>query len=99
MFDPNAFEVLPAFTVRTNPKTMPGILGPGFKNLDLTLGKFFVLTERYRIEIKMEAYNVSNTFNAADPSTSISSANFGRVSQQAPAYYGREFQYNLKLHF
>ena len=39
------------------------------------------------------------TFNAADPSTSISSANFGRVSQQAPAYYGREFQYNLKLHF
>jgi hypothetical protein len=99
MFNPNAFRVLPAFTVRTNPKTMPGILGPGFKNLDLTLGKFFTLTERYRIELKMEAYNVSNTFNAADPSTAISNANFGRVSQQAPAYYGREFQYNLKLHF
>jgi hypothetical protein len=99
MFNSKAFAVLPAFTVRTNPKTIPGILGPGFKNLDLTLGKFFALTERYRLELRMEAYNVSNTFNAADPSTSISSANFGRVSQQAPAYYGREFQYNLKLHF
>jgi hypothetical protein len=99
MFNPNAFKVLPAFTVRTNPKTMPDIVGPGFKNLDLTLGKFFALTERFRIELKMEAYNVSNTFNAADPSTAISNANFGRVSQQAPAYYGREFQYNLKLHF
>ena len=99
IFNNNAFRVLPAFTVRTNPKTMPGIIGPGFKNLDLTLGKFFSLTERFRLEVKMEAYNISNTFNAADPSTAISNANFGRVSQQAPAYYGREFQYNLKLHF
>jgi len=99
MFNANAFRVQPAFTVRTNPKTIPGIIGPGFKNLDLTLGKFFTLTERFRLELKMEAYNVSNTFNAADPSTAISNANFGRVSQQAPAYYGREFQYNLKLHF
>jgi hypothetical protein len=99
MFDPNAFRVLPAFTVRTNPKTMPGIIGPGFKNLDVTLGKFFTLTERFRLELKMEAYNLSNTFNAADPSTAISNANFGRVSQQFPAFYGREFQYNLKLHF
>src|SRR6185503_12919780 len=99
MFNANAFRVLTAFTVRTNPKTIPGILGPGFKNLDLTLGKFFRLTERYRLEVKMEGYNVSNTFNAADPTTTISNANFGRVSQQAPAYFGREFQYNLKLHF
>jgi hypothetical protein len=80
-------------------QTIPGILGPGFKNLDLTLGKFFALTERFRMELKMEAYNVSNTFNAADPSTTFSNANFGRVSQQAPAFYGREFQYNLKVHF
>jgi hypothetical protein len=99
MFNPNAFRVLPAFTVRQNPKTIPGILGPGFKNLDVTLGKFFRLTERYRIELKMEAYNVSNTFNGADPTTSISNASFGRVAQQAPAFFGREFQYNLKLHF
>jgi hypothetical protein len=99
IFDPNAFRQLPAFTVRTNPKTIPGIVGPGFKNLDLTLGKFFNLTERFRLELKMEGYNISNTFNAADPSTTFGNANFGRVSQQAPAFYGREFQYNLKLHF
>jgi len=99
MFNPKAFNTLAAFTVRTNPKTMPGILGPGFKDLDVTLGKFFSLTERFKLELKMEAYNVSNTFNAADPSTTFSNANFGRVSQQAPAFFGREFQYNLKLHF
>ena len=99
IFNPNAFRQLPAFTVRTNPKTIPGIVGPGFKNLDVTFGKFFALTERFRLELRMEGYNISNTFNAADPSTTFGNANFGRVSQQAPAYYGREFQYNLKLHF
>jgi hypothetical protein len=39
IFDPNAFKQLPAFTVRTNPKTIPGIVGPGFKNLDFDLGQ------------------------------------------------------------
>jgi hypothetical protein len=99
MFNPAAFKQSAAFTPRTNPKSFPGIVGPGYKNLDLTLSKFFNLTERFRIEFKMEAYNVSNTFTAADPELRVTRSNFGRTYQQLSGTNGREFQYNLKFYF
>ena len=74
-------------------------LGPGYKNLDVTLAKFFKVTERFRLEFKMEAYNVSNTFEGADPVLSVTSSTFGRVLSQQSGITGRQFQYNLKLHF
>jgi hypothetical protein len=61
MFNPQAFNQSAAFTPRTNPKWFPGILGPGYKNMDITLAKFFQVTERLRLEFKMESYNLSNT--------------------------------------
>ena len=47
----------------------------------------------------MEAYNVANTFTAANPNTTVTSSLFGRVTSQLTGVNGREFQYNLKLHF
>jgi hypothetical protein len=99
MFNPAAFRQSAAFTPRTNPKSFAGIVGPGYKNLDLTLAKFFNLTERFRLEFKMEAYNVSNTFTADRPEMRVTRSNFGRTYQQVRGTNGREFQYNLKLHF
>ncbi|MGH8247965.1 MAG: hypothetical protein ACREUU_16205, partial [Gammaproteobacteria bacterium] len=36
MFNPNAFRFIPdnSFKVRTNPKSYPGVQGPGYKNID-----------------------------------------------------------------
>jgi hypothetical protein len=99
MFNPAAFKQSAAFTPRTNPWFYDGILGPGYKNLDITLAKFFKVTERFRLEFKMEAYNVSNTFEGADPVLSVTSSTFGRVLSQQSGITGRQFQYNLKLHF
>jgi hypothetical protein len=99
MFNAEAFKQSAAFTPRTNPKSFPGIVGPGYKNLDITLAKFFHLTERFRLELKMEAYNVSNTFTADIPEMRVTRSNFGRTYQQIRGANGREFQYNLKLHF
>jgi hypothetical protein len=99
MFNPQAFRQSAAFTRRTNPKWIPGILGPGYKNLDLTLAKSFRLTERFQLELKMEAYNASNTFTGANPNLSVTSSTFGRVTAQPNGVNGREFQYNLKLIF
>ena len=98
-FNPQAFRQSAAFTPRTNPKWFPGILGPGYKNMDVTLAKFFRITERFKIELKMETYNLSNTFTGANPSLSVTSSTFGRVLSQVSGINGREFQYNLKLHF
>jgi hypothetical protein len=99
MFNPAAFKQSAAFTPRVNPKFYPGIVGPGYKNLDVTLAKFFRITERFQLEFKMEAYNVSNTFEGADPVLNVTSSTFGRVLSQQSGITGRQFQYNLKLHF
>ena len=98
-FNPQAFRQSPPFTMRTNPKWFGGILGPGYKNLDVTLAKFFRLNERFQLEFKMEAYNISNTFTGANPDLTVTRSTFGRVLTQVSGITGREFQYNLKLHF
>ena len=67
--------------------------------MDVTLAKFFRLNERIRLEFKMEAYNVSNTFTAANPDLTVTRSTFGRTTSQLSGVNGREFQYNLKLYF
>ncbi len=99
MFNPQAFKQSAAFTPRTNPKWFPGIVGPGYKNMDVTLAKFFRVNERFQLEFKMEAYNISNTFTGANPNLTVTASTFGRVTSQVSGINGREFQYNLKLHF
>jgi hypothetical protein len=101
MFNPAAFKYIPdaGFKVRTNPITHPGEQGPGYKDIDLTLSKIFRLTERYRMEFKMEAYNLTKTFSGADPSVVVTAAAFGRVTGMAAGTKGRELQYNIRLTF
>jgi hypothetical protein len=101
MFNPAAFRFIPdnSFKVRANPKSYAGVQGPGYKNIDMTLAKFFRLTERIQLEFKMEAYNVTNTFSGADPSTDVRNSAFGRVTRMAAGTQGRELQYNVRIHF
>jgi hypothetical protein len=101
MFNPDAFRFIAdsGFKVRTNPKSYPGVQGPGYTNLDLTLSKFFQLTERLRLELRLETYNATNTFSGADPSTDVTSATFGRVAAMRAGTQGRELQYNIRIHF
>jgi hypothetical protein len=88
---------LPAFTPRTNPWQYPGVTGPRFTNIDATLSKFFPIAERIRLEFKMEAYNLTNSFMASMPNATVTSSLFGRSTAQANR--GRELQYTLRLHF
>ena len=101
MFNPDAFRLIPdaAYKVRTNPVTYPGVLGPGYKSVDLNLAKFFQIKERARIEFKMEAYNLTNTFTGGDPNRNVASAAFGMVTTMAAGAQGRELQYSVALHF
>jgi len=101
MFSPGAFKFITdgAYKVRTNPDTYAGVQGPGYKSIDVNLAKFFRISERVRLEFKMEAYNFTNTFSGADPSTSVTAASFGRVTAMAAGTQGREMQYNMRIHF
>jgi hypothetical protein len=93
-FNASAFRLLPAFTRRSNPWMYEGVTGPAFSNLDMTLAKEFRITERVRFELKMEAYNATNSFMGADPSMDVNSSVFARVVNIRAGYSGRQLQYN-----
>lgn len=96
-FDTSKFKVLPPYTPRTNPWFYPGVVGPAYWQLDSALSKTFAITERYRLEFKAEAYNLTNSFMASLPNMSVTSSLFGRSTGQANK--GREMQYSLRLQF
>jgi len=54
--------------------------GPGRTNLDLALAKNTAFTERVGLELRLEAFNVFNHAQFANPDTNLLSATFGQIS-------------------
>jgi hypothetical protein len=86
------------------------ISGPGFWNVDASLFRTFDLTERWKLQIRANATSLMNTPQWGNPSTDITSANFGfitgvgngRSGQTLPGGYGsgaRQFEFGAKLIF
>jgi len=98
-FNPAVFQVLPAYTPRTNPWYYNGLRGPQLWSLDSTLVKYFKVTERIKFELRMEFYNLPNTFMPSNPDTGIASGTMGQSTWVAGGNYGREIQYTGKIHF
>jgi hypothetical protein len=96
-FDPTSF---------VNPTT-PGAFGnvgrnpfsgPGLFNLDASLFKLFTFKERYSLQLRGEAFSVTNTPQFSNPGASLTStANFGYVTGTAGG--SRTLQLGAKLDF
>jgi hypothetical protein len=98
-FNTSGFDRLAAFTRRSNPWQYGGLKGPKFTNVDLSLSKRVPLRGNTKLNFRMEAYNLLNGMNWANPSTTIGASDFGQVLRQADAYYGRQLQYTLRVEF
>jgi trimeric autotransporter adhesin len=96
-FDTSVFQKAAAYTPRTNPWMYPGLTGPGSFDIDSTLSKSFRITERFRLEFRLEAYNLTNTIMWSGPNVDVNSSLFGRITSQANVC--REVQYAARLHF
>jgi hypothetical protein len=72
------------------------ISGPGFFNLDASLFKIFSLTERFKLELRGEAFSVTNTPQFSNPGTTLGNADFGFVTGAGGA---RALQLGLRLDF
>jgi hypothetical protein len=99
MLNPAAFFAGPGFG-----NLNPGALrGPGSRVYDLALFKAFKVTERYKAELRGEAYNLTNSPVFANPITNINAPNFGQsVSTENGAYngaFGREIKLGLRILF
>ncbi len=79
--------------------------GPDFWQVDVALWKSFPLTERFVLDFRTEAFNVSNRPQFGDPNGDFSSPSFGQitttVNNGSPTGSGtpREFEFSMRLHF
>jgi hypothetical protein len=77
--------------------------GPGFFNLDASLSKSVRFTERYNLDLRLEAFGVTNTpqfFFASNggsaAGTTLGSSSFGQITS---ASGGRQLQLGAKFNF
>jgi hypothetical protein len=57
-----------------------GVLrGPGLINVDLGIFRRFQITDRVNVQVRGEAFNVSNTPHFANPNADVASGNFGLI--------------------
>jgi hypothetical protein len=73
------------------------LTGPGLVNLDLSIFRKFVITERVRAEFRFESFNFTNTPHFNNPGTVFGNPNFGQVTTAQADQ--RSIQFGLKLSF
>ncbi|RPJ83777.1 MAG: TonB-dependent receptor [Acidobacteria bacterium] len=98
-FDTTGFAKQAAYTRRTNPWYYDGLNGPGYSNLDLSFSKKFSLTERFRLEVRLDAFNALNGMNWVTPQLDETKSDFGKTNTQLTGYYGRQLQYSARVEF
>ncbi len=93
-FNTAAFTPAPQFTLGNSSRNP--VSGPPYRTLDVMVGKTFGLTERYSVEFRAEAFNVTNTPSLGNPNGSFGSPGFGSITT---ANDPRVFEGAVKLHF
>ncbi|MGH9718774.1 MAG: TonB-dependent receptor domain-containing protein [Bryobacteraceae bacterium] len=106
-FDPYAF--VPVTAVRFGNSGRNILRGPGLTNLDASIFRDFPITERWKLQFRAEAFNVSNTPAFNNPGATASGAtrnaageitNLGGYTEiVGAAATERQFRFALKLMF
>jgi len=92
--NPAAFAVQPAGTLGNSGRS--NIPGPGFFQIDMALSRIFRVRERMNLELRSEAFNLTNSYRAGPVTTARNSAQFGQI---LTALDPRIMQVALKLAF
>jgi len=98
-FNTSAFKQLPSYTPRTNPWQYSGLTNPGLLNLDSSIVKRAPITEKYRLELRVDMFNALNNMTWANPSTNVQSSLFGKSNNQLANTFGRRSQLGLRFEF
>jgi hypothetical protein len=96
-FDTTQFTQPAPFTFGNVSRTLPDVRGPRSTNLDLSLFKNFQVTEALRMQLRGEAFNITNSPMFGLPGTALGTANFGVITSQANL--PRQIQVALRLDF
>ncbi|MEZ5363552.1 MAG: hypothetical protein R2748_14720 [Bryobacterales bacterium] len=72
------------------------VRGPGWRTLDLMLARRFSVRERTEIELRVQAFNVTNTPPLGEPNGIFGTAAFGSINSAGDP---RVFELAAKLRF
>jgi len=95
-FNVNAFQNVGPDLLGSAPRTMPYYRNPGLLNEDATLSKNFNITERKYVQLRLEAYGVTNSPHWGAPNASFGSTSFGQITTATGA---RNLQIAAKFYF
>ena len=96
-FDTTQFSVARPYTFGNISRTHPNLRKDFTRNLDFSIFKNVRFTERFNLQIRGEAFNLTNTPIFGNPNTNVESGAFGTITaQDNPA---RSVQIGLKLLF
>src|SRR5262245_44764586 len=73
------------------------IKGPGYWTVDVALSKQIAVDSARSIELRVESFNLLNTFNWGNPVTNFNSGSFGRITSMTGA--PRIMQFGVKYGF
>ncbi|MBV9269198.1 MAG: TonB-dependent receptor, partial [Acidobacteriaceae bacterium] len=65
------------------PRFNDALRGDGIRDLDFSIFKNFSFRERYRLQLRAEFFNFTNTPRFTDPDTGFGDTNFGVITSQA----------------
>ena len=93
-FDTAMFAAAPQFVIGNSSRNP--VRGPGLQNADLMIGKTFRLREQLQLDVRAEAFNLTNTPPFNDPNGGFGSAAFGTITS---AGNPRDFEFVAKVRF
>lgn len=94
-FQVSCFALPAAYTYGNSSRG--AVISPGLVNLDATLVRSFSITERVRLDLRGEAFNLINSAHFGAPNVTIGTAQAGKISSTASS--NREMQLALRIVF
>jgi len=77
-FDPSVFSVPAPFTYGNSGRNI--LMAPGFASTDLSIAKAFSLTEKSKIELRWDIFNVFNRTNLGGPNSAVDTSTAGQIT-------------------
>lgn len=98
-FNEAAFSRPAPDTFGSMPRTLPNYRSPGIRNADMAIFKNISFTESRYAQLRLEAFNLTNTPTFGPPHMTYGAANFGVIDTYASGRGPRELQVAVKFYF
>ena len=98
-FNTSVFTLPPSYSYGNVSRTLPDTRGPSITNLNVSLVRNIRVYEHVDLQVRGEAFNLTNTPHFWLPVTAMSSLQFGQITASQVAQLPRVLQFAMKLVF